>query len=55
MLTHKYSRAQGRKFLVKYLMIGREEILREEFWGLVGAVLRKIGKVINENNVERIV
>ncbi len=44
-----------RKFLVDYIMASNREISREEFWAIVGTVVRKLERVINASNVERLI
>lgn len=51
----RQSKSQSRRFLVSYLMGSNPTVTSEEFWSMVGAVLRKLRGVINESNVERLI
>jgi hypothetical protein len=53
--TFRQAKAEGRRFIVNYIMADKPTLTQEEFWAIVGTVLRKLEKVINPNNVERLI
>ena len=51
----KYTKREGKHFLMCYLMANRVKLSNEEFWVIVAGIIRKLSVLINSNNVERLI
>ena len=40
--TLKHTKNEGRKFMVNYIMASHNKLNKDDFWAIVGALLRKL-------------
>ena len=53
--TLRQAKNEGRKFMVNYIMTTHNKLKKDDFWAIVGALLRKLETILNPNNLERLI
>jgi hypothetical protein len=46
---------EARNFIVNYFMVNTKKLMKDEFWAIVGAIVRKLERVMNLSNVEHLI
>ena len=41
--------------MVNYIMTTHNKLKKDDFWAIVGALLRKLETILNPNNLERLI
>ncbi len=45
------NKMEARNFIVHYFMVNSKSITKNEFWAIIGGVIRKLEKAMNVSNV----